>query len=137
MHVHKLRKKKYSNTLSRKLLAAICVLAVLSSVTHATCFGSTRLPKVLATPGDQTLQTSAEAITTHNGTSAIFVGGHLNEPAFLTGLSVSVTAHIGRISTVDQMWYWSKQFWEETNDKMSTVTALAVNPAGTKLACHG
>lgn len=35
------------------------------------------------------------------------------------------------------MWQWSKQFWEETNQKLTSITALAINPSATKLACYG
>ena len=35
------------------------------------------------------------------------------------------------------MWVWQKQFAEPTQNKMDTITALAVDPEGKKVACHG
>lgn len=55
----------------------------------------------------------------------------------MAGLSTMTTAHVGRISTQDQMWHWSKQFWEASSYVLNTITALAIDPAGTKLVCHG
>ena len=35
------------------------------------------------------------------------------------------------------MWAWHKKFAEESEQKLKHVTALAVDPAGLKVACHG
>lgn len=35
------------------------------------------------------------------------------------------------------MWLWQKQFAEGTKALLTTVTALAISPDGSKLACHG
>ena len=35
------------------------------------------------------------------------------------------------------MWAWQKQFAETVDQRISSVSALAVDPAGAKLACYG
>ena len=35
------------------------------------------------------------------------------------------------------MWAWQKQFAETADQRIRVVTALAVDPAGAKLACYG
>ena len=80
----------------------------------AQCFQYTRMPKVLQTTNpDADYDTSATAIAVHDASNAIFVGGHIIEENFLIDLAVHGTnnigtAHVGRISSLDSMWYWSK-----------------------------
>lgn len=66
--------------------------------------------------------------------NAIFVGGSLTQSAWQVGGKNS--AHVGRINADSAQWVWQKQFLEP-GDAMHSITALSINPAGTKLACYG
>ena len=46
-------------------------------------------------------------------------------------------AHVGRINLANRMWAWQKQFAESVEEKLTIVTALAIDPQGMKIACHG
>ena len=46
-------------------------------------------------------------------------------------------AHVGRINLSSRMWVWQKQFSESVEQKLTTVTALAIDPQGMKIACYG
>ena len=46
-------------------------------------------------------------------------------------------AHVGRINLSNRMWAWQKQFAESAEQKLTIVTALAIDPQGLNIACHG
>ena len=65
---------------------------------------------------------------------AIYVGGKLTQANWLPA-GVDGQAIVGRINVSNNMWAWQKQI--QADDGMKAVTALSVDPSGSKLACHG
>ena len=50
---------------------------------------------------------------------------------------VNVMAHVGRIEYHSKVWAWSKIMTDLPTKGLDTVTALAVDPSGSKLAVIG
>ena len=61
---------------------------------------------------------------------AIYVGGKLTQAIWLTK-DVDGRAIVGRINVSNNMWAWQKQI--QADDEMKAVTALSVDPSGSKL----
>lgn len=55
---------------------------------------------------------------------------------FPAGATQSTFAHVGRINLNNNYWSWTKLL-STTAEDFNTVTALAVEPSGTKIAVHG
>ena len=75
-------------------------------------------------------------VASSDGQSAIFTGGSITQQVWLhSGLTGA--AHVGRINVASRIWDWQKIFAEKTEQYLTTVTALAIDPADAKLACYG
>ena len=96
------------------------------------CFDGQNYPKVLAT-STPTTDSVATAVTAHEGTNALFVGGKLTDPDWI-GTNPGM-AFVGKINDSTTMWSWQKKLYLDPG--LTTITALSVNPAGTHLACYG
>ena len=101
------------------------------------CFANQRMPKIVQveTSNGDPQSNIGVAIASSETLDAIFTGGGLTQSAWLDGLDG--WAHVGRIDLQKRTWTWHKQFAEKTEQKLKYVTALAVDPAGLKVACHG
>ena len=44
---------------------------------------------------------------------------------------------MGKINVSTTMWSWQKKLTDQASSTITAVTALSVDPSGTKLACHG
>ena len=121
-----------------QLVAIILLLCTWLAVTvRAQCFANQRLPKTIQSEGSESAS-HAEAIAAHEGLNAIFVGGHISSTTFTPSwTSQNLWAHVGRIDLDTRMWTWSKQLTETSEALLTTVTALAVDPAGVQVAVHG
>ena len=96
------------------------------------CLDEHKFPKILQTETNRA-HSSATAITGHESTSAVFVGGMLTQSEW-TGGSADPWVFVGKITLGQNLWSWQKQLRQE---QLSTVTALSVSPDGAKLACYG
>ena len=113
------------------LKAGILLFSTVRISNATSCFDSQRLPKMIQTNANME-DNQAEAIISFDyaSGSALFTGGYINQAAWLDA-GESYTAHVGRINTSSRSWVWSKQFTDPTFQKLSTVTALAIDPSGT------
>ena len=79
---------------------------------------------------------AATAIATHDSLNAIFTGGIINQPLWI--IPVAAYAFVGKLNVSTAMWSWQKKVTStQDNLSLTTLTALSVDPTGTKLACHG
>ena len=93
-----------------------------------------KFPRVLQTANSPE-HNAATAIATHGGLNAIFTGGRLTQSEWLSPLAAY--AFVGRIDVTSRMWTWQKKLTAQDSSTLTTVTALSVDPGGTKVACHG
>ena len=75
------------------------------------------------------------AAATHEATSAIYVGGN-TASGDLNGRAAGFHPLIARLDMTQNTWAWRKGF-DVDGSLIETITALAVNPDGTKIAAHG
>lgn len=118
-------------------LFVVLLALTLSVCAQQTCFESYRFPKVIQA-NTSPVQNEARAITEHASLKSLFVGGSITQAAFKPrpDLTFVEWAQVGRISLEKSNWLWTKTMTDSVNS-LKTITALAVNPAGTKLAVHG
>lgn len=117
------------------LLPRVLVLAL--AIGHAiaqTCYSDIKFPRVIAPEADDQ-ETWMQSMAASETLNALFVGGE-TKAGKLLGDSNSETAIIMRLDLEQNTWVWSKAF-RCGACQMTTITALAVNPDGTKLAASG
>ena len=112
------------NLFQRILQVALCLTGCFAG----TCFDDFKTPKLLATENES--YNEFGAITKHEDTSTIFVGGEVYKDD--SANSATILAAIN--SEGNNEFKWRKLYRSGT---MKTVTALAVSPDGTSLAVHG
>ena len=112
------------NLLQKILQLAFCLTGCFAG----TCFDDFKTPKLLATENNS--YNEFEAITKHEDTSTIFVGGSIYKDD-----AANTAAILAAINSEGYNEFkWRKLYRSGT---MKTVTALAVSPDGTSLAVHG
>ena len=73
-------------------------------------------------------ENQAEAIIASSNLSAIFVGGHISQSPWLLAGETGGAAHVGRVDLDRKVWQWSQVFTVVGSQKLTTITALAIDP---------
>ena len=93
-----------------------------------------RLPKTVQATSSHATQTQADSLAASEVLNALFVGGSLTQTVWQIGGKDS--AYVGRLDVDSSSWAWQRHFIAP-GDTMHTITALALDDGGTKLACYG
>lgn len=99
------------------------------------CFSNQRWPKFVQTTAGHE-HNEGVAIASHDALDAVIVGGSITQTPWLTVLTGG-SAHLGRINLTTRMWAWQKQLAEPSQQALTTITALAIDPSAQKVACYG
>lgn len=94
------------------------------------------MPKVVQEEDKKQLDANTgSAITYSEPLDSLFTAGSITQKVWLHGLAG--WAHVGRIKLSSRTWHWHKQLAKSDMEDLNIVTAIAVDPAGTKVACYG
>ena len=120
---------------TKSLIVILNVLALIEpGRMTAPCFGAS-FPKVFQSNDSGTrAENHFEAITAHETLDAIFVGGTASQTDLVSAGSQALVA---RIDISSSSYVFMKLYSDSVNGLLFQVTALAVDPAGNKVAVHG
>ena len=113
-----------------KLLFAFISSLALVSLVNGACYSNRKFPIVLNTETNKN-DNYLSAVTADS--TAIYAAGYAASSSNVTSTQI---ATITRTNISTMAWAWRRVYTEST-DRMNTITALALNPSGTKVAAYG
>lgn len=117
-------------------LVTLVALCFEIGLAQESCFTSSRFPKIIQSATTQKAN-QAQAVTLHSGLNAIFVGGKIKtDDLFPASATQTNLAQVGRINLINNFWSWTKLISTTAQD-FTKISALAVEPSGTKVAVLG